>query len=52
MAPLRKSGPLKPAGKFLSTAFGVDREDVVFRNPDGSIERRRIGKETDKKDDG
>lgn len=37
--PLRKSGPLKPAGDNLSISIGIDGEDIVVRKPDGTIER-------------
>ena len=43
--PLRNSGPLAPKSKqpgTVSCGFGIEGDDFVWRNPDGSIERTKL----------
>ncbi len=40
---LRKSGPLAPGRKGkVSITFGLEGNDLVFRDPSGRIERRKL----------
>ena len=43
VVPLRKHGPLSPKRKRgISIGFGIEGDDFVWRNPDGSIERTKL----------
>lgn len=43
VVPLRKKGLLSPASKgSVYCGFGIEDGDLVFRNPDGSIERHKL----------
>ena len=41
--PLRKDGPLAPKRRRgVSIGFGIEDDDFVSQNPDGSIERHKL----------
>jgi hypothetical protein len=45
VVPLRKGGPLAPKSRrpgTVSISLGIEDEDFVSQNPDGSIERTKI----------
>ncbi len=43
VVPLRKKGLLSPESKgSVYCGFGIEDGDLVFRNPDGSIERHKL----------
>lgn len=48
MVPLRKDGPLSPApNQGVVSSFGVDlgAYEVIWRNPDGTIDRTKIDRD-------
>ncbi len=48
VVPLRERGPLSPGFTgSVSIGFGIDGDDFIWRNPDGSIERTKLTDDDD-----